>query len=335
MARLHCIENTADQEVANRLIDQLRALGHTVTIDTSFLVPGVEWNRSLREALLTADGLVAVLSTRSVDAKTARITSQWIAADIGAARATRKSVIPVLVGTCPIPTLVDDIYVLHLADPADKRTMRDVARRISAATDEHIASRLREAAIDLPAGYQHLASAVLNCCDDTPFDKSVFVMMKFPSLSGMEPRAFRLLTDVWDVLRHELIRYGLTARRADQRAYVDQLWDNICVYMLGSRYGIAILEDRAASELNPNVTLEYGFMKALNRAAVLFRDVNFKHDRADLTGKLAKAFDIDRSGELNADSLRDAVREWLVDVGVRPGRQRLPRPRAAGRSRRR
>jgi hypothetical protein len=38
---------------------------------------------------------------------------------------------------------------------------------------------------------------------------------------------------------------------------------------------MAFLEDRVASELNPNVTLEYGFMKALNRKVGLFREASF------------------------------------------------------------
>jgi hypothetical protein len=53
------------------------------------------------------------------------------------------------------------------------------------------------------------------------------------------------------------------------------------------------IQDNAAEGLNPNVTLECGFMKALNRNVGLFKDASFKHDRADLTGKLSKSFEID------------------------------------------
>ena len=104
------------------------------------------------------------------------------------------------------------------------------------------------------------------------------------------------------------------ARRADQ------LWENICVHILGSRYGIAVLEDRVAAELNPNVALEYGFMKALNRRVALLRDIQFKHDRADLTGKLAKLFEIGEDTQLKPASLRLALQQWLLDEGL-PQRQ--------------
>jgi hypothetical protein len=143
-------------------------------------------------------------------------------------------------------------------------------------------------------------------------------MMKFPDPEVLNDKQNKMLTDIWDELVKVLSTYGLTARRADKKAYHDQMWENICIYMLGCRYGIAILEDRAAEELNPNVTLEYGFMKALNRNVVLFRDINFKHGRADLTGKIAKSFEIDENGELNTSTFIKAVQDWLIDEGIAP-----------------
>ena len=111
--------------------------------------------------------------------------------------------------------------------------------------------------------------------------------------------------------------YDLKARRADKTEYHDQLWENTCVYMLGSRFGIAILEDRVAEELNLNVALEYGFMKSLNRRVVLIREVSFRHDRADLLGRLSKPFEIDEAGTLKSQSLIESIQAWLLDVGIR------------------
>ena len=88
--------------------------------------------------------------------------------------------------------------------------------------------------------------------------------------------------------------------------------------MFGSRYGLAILEDRGANEMNPNLGLEYGFMKALNRRMGLLREASFRHDRADLTGKLARAFTIHDEFKLDEASLRDGRRAWLTDCGVPP-----------------
>jgi hypothetical protein len=318
MAQLHVVESSRDHEEAGRIIDQLRARGHAVSVDYDFLKPGMEWKRALSEAVAAADGLVAVLSANSVDSQSRKITSQWIAADIGVARASGKFVIPILVGAAlPIPTLVDDLFAVGLPDINDRQRLQQVVGEVCEAIEEHLKQRQSKFALGLPVGYQHLASSVLRCREDTPYDESVFVMMKYADPATMEPKQCRLLTDIWDTLSVTLATYGLTARRADKKTYVDQLWENVCVYMLACRYGIAVLEDRAANELNPNVTLEYGFMKALNRPVALLRDLNFKHDRADLTGKLSKAFEIDADGVLKQETLQKATSDWLMDLEFR------------------
>ncbi|HYI10225.1 MAG TPA: hypothetical protein VEK57_14290 [Thermoanaerobaculia bacterium] len=55
-------------------------------------------------------------------------------------------------------------------------------------------------------------------------------------------------------------------------------------------------------------------MKAMNRMVGLFRAADFRHDRADLTGKLAKNFTIDANDRLDETSLRSAILEWLTGV---------------------
>ena len=318
MAQLHIVQSNRDQREAALIIALLQSHGHAVSVDYNYLRPGVEWKRALADAVAAADGLIAVLSPNSVDTATGKITSQWIAADIGAARAAGKFVIPILVGPgMPIPTLIDDLFAVSLADIDDHGHAQEVAGAVSNAVAEHLAQRRSRFALGLPPGYQHLASAVLRCRQDTPYDESVFVMMKYADPATMSPAQCRLLDDIWATLSMTLSTYGLTARRADSKSYIDQLWENVCVYMLGCRYGIAVLEDRAAAELNPNVTLEYGFMKALDRPVALLRDLNFKHDRADLTGKLAKPFEIDADGVLDKATLQRAAADWLMDLDFR------------------
>jgi hypothetical protein len=132
----------------------------------------------------------------------------------------------------------------------------------------------------------------------------------------MAPSQIRLLEDIWAMIESELRDHGLVALRADQRKYHDQLWENVCVYMLGCRFGIAVLEDRVASELNPNIALEYGFMRAIDRRVGLFRNAGFKHGRADLSGKLMNEFVIDDSGRLNGQTLKSSLQQWLSDVHI-------------------
>ena len=71
-----------------------------------------------------------------------------------------------------------------------------------------------------------------------------------------------------------------------------------------------------------SATLEYGFMKALHRQVALLRDIGFKHDRADLTGKLSLPFEIVDGKKLDRKSLTRSVQNWLGDLGV-PPRERM------------
>ncbi len=317
MARLYVTYRHNDLDLARDFVSELRGGNHHVTLDQDYLVLGEEWRRALHEAFIAADGLVVLLTTNSVDAESKHISSQYIAADIGAARAAGKLVMPILSRGTELPGLVSDIHVewMECTDQADRRRaeVRRVVKAIEhglerrAEYNKHVADYL------LPDGYKHLSSAVLNFHQDTSYEKSVFVMMKFPA-AQMKDEHRQLLNDIWRVVSDTITKRGLKARRADMVTYYDQLWENVCVHMFGSKYGMAILEDRVASELNPNVTLEYGFMKALNRTVGLFRAEDFKHDRADLTGKLSKDFQIDANDKLNEASFKNAIQDWLAGL---------------------
>lgn len=322
MSRLYISQNNKDTEFARQIAMRLQMRGHSVAVDVDFLVPGSEWMRSIRDESGACDGVIALLSENSVREQSNVISSQWIAADIGAARATGKFVIPLIVGTTVmIPSLVSDLFTIREAK-LDETSLDRAADAIDKAVRVHMHARDSRSGLGLPPGFEHLASGVRRFREDFSYDQSVFVMMKFPDPTSTTPVDAELLEDIWVSIDHTLNAYGLKARRADRRAYTDQLWENICIYMLGSRYGLAVLEDRVAAELNPNVALEYGFMKALNRQVALLRDIGFKHDRADLTGKLSLPFEIDESKKLVRKSLTQSVQNWLGDLGV-PPREKL------------
>lgn len=317
MARLHIAYQNRDREVAQQFAKEL-GKSHRVTIDVDYLVPGEEWRRMLKEAVDIADGVVVLLSQNSVTPNTNVISSQWIAADIGAARASGKFVIPVVLddGT-RFPALIDDIYTLY-PEPGQPLEIELAIAEVNRAVKLHMGRAEANEELFLPSGYEGLAAGVRAFREDASYDRSVFVMMKFPDADTMKDTHCELLADIWDTVSVTLAAHGLKARRADKKAYHDQMWENICIYMLGSKYGIAVLEDRVARELNPNVALEYGFMKALNRRVGLFRDTSFQHDRADLTGKLSNSFKIDAADRLTRTSLKEAVQGWLIDAGVPP-----------------
>jgi len=315
MARLYLAYQYRDRDVVVSLKQKLEGRGHVASGDFDLLVPGQEWRKGLREAFLASDYLLVVLTANTIAPNTSTISSQWVAADIGAARASGKIVLPLRIGEIPFPDLIQDIYTITISDA---NALDEAVRKLDDAIQRHDGLRTATAALGLPHGYEHLTSAVQKLRADYTYDSSVFVMMKFPDPESMGDAHIKLLADIFDTLNSALSSYGLKARRADKREYTESLWDNVCVYMLGCKYGIAILEDRVAPELNPNVALEYGFMKALNRRVGLFRSGDFRHHRADFSGKLAKTFEIAPDDTLNARSLKTALQDWLLDVGVAP-----------------
>ncbi|MDQ3660012.1 MAG: hypothetical protein M3454_02915 [Actinomycetota bacterium] len=124
----------------------------------------------------------------------------------------------------------------------------------------------------------------------------------------------RLLKELDSKLRSVLRDHDLNPVRADDKMYMPDrnLWNNVCVYMCCCKYGIAILEDRVANEFNPNVALEYGFMRALNKPTLLLVDEGFRSLRADIVGTLREPFDItDIEGTIEIP-----ITTWLRELSI-------------------
>jgi CheY-like chemotaxis protein len=163
----------------------------------------------------------------------------------------------------------------------------------------------------LPAGYSKLAEGLRSFFEDTQnacedYGKNVFIMTRFKPGN-------RHLQAIDQALRKSLAAHGLRGHRADDRCYAADrnLWDNVCIYMFGCRYGVAILEDVIQEEFNPNVALEYGFLRGLGKPTLLLKERMF-HPRADIIGTLLEEFDI-----LDIDaSIESAIARWARDIGV-------------------
>ena len=174
----------------------------------------------------------------------------------------------------------------------------------------------------LPDGYGELDRYCREFLTDRPdyernhpdYERNVFIMTRFEAGN-------RLLRELDEELRRALCRRGLNGVRADDDEYHDQLWQNVCVYMLCCASGVAVLEDRGANEFNPNVALEYGFMRALNKPTLLLKDIGFKNVRADIVGTLHGSFDITDIG----GTLPGAIDQWVNNrkLGLRPGASKI------------
>jgi hypothetical protein len=153
-----------------------------------------------------------------------------------------------------------------------------------------------------PTGFESLQVSLDRFFKDHPdYEKNVFVMMRF--------RPAEHFKKIHSTIVHELAKYGLKAHRADDRVYPedDDLWNNICVYIAGCKYGIAVFEDFDEREFNPNVPLEYGMMRAWGKRVLLLKEQRMPKLPSDVTGKLYKSFDMMQIEE----SIKSQIEVWI------------------------
>ena len=140
----------------------------------------------------------------------------------------------------------------------------------------------------------------------SPFEKSVFVMTKYPDPKSTAP----LDTELGAVIRavcDAVSRCRFVPRLAWEKDYHPGLWDNVELYLLGCHRGIAIVEDRYKPELNPNVAMEWGWMRGLGRSVLYLVEETFGQKRADWSGLIEHSFAWDNP----AKDVPDAVHKWL------------------------
>ena len=138
------------------------------------------------------------------------------------------------------------------------------------------------------------------------FDKSVFVMTKFPEPKNPAPVDTQLMA-VIQAVRDAVQNCGYLARIASDTQYHPILWDNVELYLLGCKRGIAIVEDKYLPELNPNVAMEWGWMRGMGRKVLYLVEKDFKRQRADWGGLIESQFDWGNPGP----DIKAAVEAWL------------------------
>jgi hypothetical protein len=121
--------------------------------------------------------------------------------------------------------------------------------------------------------------------DHSEFGKNVFIAMRF--------RPGKHFIEIHGAIKAALAKFGLNGLRADDKTYPSDgdLWNNICVYMMGCKFGVCVFEEIDERDFNPNVPLEYGFMRAMNRQVLLLKDMRMPKLPSDMTGKLYRHFD--------------------------------------------
>jgi hypothetical protein len=131
--------------------------------------------------------------------------------------------------------------------------------------------------------------------------QTAFIMMKFIE----SPTHDQILLTIKRVLSSQ----GITALRADDRVYHPDLFTNVRTYMHGCTFGVAIFEAITGNDFNPNVSLEVGYMLALEKPICFLKDKKLPELHSDLTPKLYKAFDT----YAVEPSLSQALLKWLEE----------------------
>ena len=134
--------------------------------------------------------------------------------------------------------------------------------------------------------------------------KTAFIIMQFGNTKPHQA----IVTTIKDTLK----KHGISALRADDKEYMDDLFANIKTYMHACDFGVAVYDRITEDDFNPNVSLEVGYMLGMGKYVLLLKDKTLKSLQTDLTGKLYKAFD---TTDID-NTMPQHIEKWLADRGL-------------------
>ncbi len=186
-------------------------------------------------------------------------------------------------------------------------TRGDLPRNMKEDQDRFLANQLQEREhntgetfrriLEFPPIHQRHHEKLQEFHDVAPFEKSVFIMTKFPNTDPRHQDDLdRQLTRVIDALKSAIRKQNFEPRLASDRKFHPLLWDNVELYLFGCKRGVAIVEDKYRPEFNPNVSIEWGWMRGMGREVLYLVEEDFDNERADTTGFLRDFFFLGRSG---------------------------------------
>lgn len=136
-------------------------------------------------------------------------------------------------------------------------------------------------------------------------ERNVFLMVRFGS--GDQYAQIR------QSIGTTLADHGLNLICADEKSYATELWSNVCFCMEACGLGIAVLEQIEAHDINPNVSLELGYMFGKGKKCLLLKEKHVQRLNSDLLGHLYGEFDSYRI----AATVGPEVKRWLQTLGIK------------------
>lgn len=135
-------------------------------------------------------------------------------------------------------------------------------------------------------------------------DKCGFLMMKFEDT--------KIQTGIVQIIKSHFESKGLNLLRADDKWYADDLFTNIKTYMHGCSFGVALFERINSNYFNPNVSLEIGYMMAMNKPILFLKDRTLTSLHSDLVGKLYHEYDFQNP----QNTLPTVIDRWINDKDI-------------------
>jgi hypothetical protein len=172
--------------------------------------------------------------------------------------------------------------------------------------ETRIASKL-ETLLRYPPQYIDHMDKLKGFHEKATYDRSVFIMTKFPKPDSIAPQDLQL-SRVITATKAAVTGCGYTPRMASDYDYKDIIWKNVEFYLLGCGRGIAIVEDRYKDEFNPNVAMEWGWMRAMSKPVLYLVEEEFGNERADAAGFTGYRFLWDNPEE----GIPKAVEHFLI-----------------------
>ena len=175
-------------------------------------------------------------------------------------------------------------YPAAMKDERDRDLLVEIERR------RKWLSQILHDLVDFPPYHVRHSKEIDKFHQIADFERSVFIMTKFVDPKKPTAEDAPLLA-VIEAVCAAVVAAGATPRLASDARFHPLLWDNVELYLLGCRRGIAIVEDKVLPELNPNVAMEWGWMRGMGRDVLYLVEQDFKKQRADWGGLIEASFD--------------------------------------------
>lgn len=143
MAKIFISYIRADTQIASAVAGLLEEHGHEVSMDSTVLTPGVDWQETLYEALRTADALVSIISPEAN--KSAFIMTELGAALSYARESGRMLLVPVVINGAEIPPPLRGIQALIDPDSDAQSIADQIARAVAHFIGTRAAEQVKEA----------------------------------------------------------------------------------------------------------------------------------------------------------------------------------------------